>query len=71
MPRKKKAEELAEWVSVLSAFTYSIQKPGTVFFHHTVLAKNEPCANEQVATLYPGACYVLVSSSKRITTQTT
>jgi hypothetical protein len=68
MPRRKKAEELAQWVTDLSAFTYSIQNPGTVFFHHTVLAKSEPGANEHVTKLYPGAVYVLVSSSKRVTT---
>ena len=71
MPRLKKEQELAQWVAELYAFTYSIQKPGTVFFNHTVLAKTEPGANEQVASLYPGAKYILVSSSKRITTQTT
>jgi hypothetical protein len=68
MPRAKKNEELAQWVQELTAFTYSIQKPGTVFFNHTILEKNEPQANTKISILYPGACYVLVSSSKRVTT---
>lgn len=68
MPRKKKLVEMVEWLKEYSAFTYSIQKPGTVFFNHTVLEKNEPQANTKISNLYPGACYVLVSSSKRITT---
>jgi hypothetical protein len=67
MPRKKKAQELAEWIAELSAYTYSIQNPGTVFFHHTVLEKTEQIANGKISKLYPGALYVLVSSSKRIT----
>jgi hypothetical protein len=69
MPRKPKSEELAKWVGELNAFTYSIQKPGTVYFNHTVLAKTEPCANGQITQLYPGARYVLISSSTRITTK--
>jgi hypothetical protein len=68
MPRKTKTEELAEWVTEFTAYTYSIQKPGTIYFNHTVLEKTEPQANKKVSELYPGACYVLVSSSKRITT---
>jgi hypothetical protein len=67
MPRKKKQAELAEWVTELSAFTYSIQKPGTIWFHHTVLEKTEPVASDKISNLYPGARYVLVSSSKRVT----
>lgn len=68
MPRQTKEQELTKWVAELYAFTYSIQKPGTIFFNHTVLAKNEPSANEKVTKLYPGARYILVSSSKRVTT---
>jgi hypothetical protein len=67
MPRNKKAEELAKWVGELYAYTYSIQKPGTVFFNHTVLAKTELCANEHICNLYPGTKYILVSGSKRVT----
>lgn len=68
MPRKKKQAELVDWLKDYSVFTYSIQQAGTVFFNHTVLEKNEPQANTKISKLYPGACYVLVSSSKRITT---
>lgn len=67
MPRKKKAEELAEWVGQLYAYTYSIQKPGTVYFNHTVLATTELVANEHISKLYPGARYILLSGSKRVT----
>lgn len=68
MPRKTKAEELAQWVKELTAFTYSIRIPGMIWFNHTVLEDYEYKANKKVSELYPGATYVLVSSSKRITT---
>jgi hypothetical protein len=67
MPRLKKDDELTRWISELYAFTYSIQQPGTIYFHHTVLAKTEPMANAKATKLYPGARLVLVSSSKRVT----
>jgi hypothetical protein len=62
-----KPETLAELLANLTAFTYSIQKPGTIWFNHTVLEDYEFRANKKVSELYPGAVYVLVSSSKRVT----
>jgi hypothetical protein len=55
-------------ITGLAAFTYSIRIPGTIWFNHTVLEEYECRANKKISELYPGATYILVSSSKRVTT---
>lgn len=65
---KTTQENLTELIKGFTAFTYSIRMPGAIWFNHTILEEYEYRANKKVSELYPGACYVLVSSSKRVTT---